>query len=149
MRKESERVRFWRYVELSLGCWIWRGTKSWNGYGAILPSGAKVKVYAHRLAYEMFIGKVPDGYELHHLCGIKACVKPDHLELVTRKQHAQHTHDRAYGGWQRIKTHCSKGHPFTGDNLKIRHDKDGTHRRCRECINQAQREYQARRRIVE
>lgn len=123
-------------------CWLWRGAVQYSGHGHIRANG-KV-VYTHRLAYEQLVGPIPEGKELHHLCEVPNCVRPDHLKPVTRKEH--HTY-----GWrqkaaskvhvkvaqaaarkkQLAKTTCKRGHPFYTSN-------DGR-RRCRECskIHQA------------
>jgi hypothetical protein len=65
------------------GCWLWRGRIAPNGYGTI------GKEYAHRVAYERARGPIPAGMELDHLCRVKACVNPDHLEVVTKSENAK------------------------------------------------------------
>ena len=103
------------------GCWIWKGARAKNGYGSV---GYKGKVWsAHRLAYTLLIGPVPDGLVLDHaVCGVKACCRPDHLEPVTNQENIRR--DRA-----RI-THCPAGHEYTPDNIVWNH---GTRRNCRKC----------------
>ena len=65
-------------------CWEWQGYVAPNGYGM---GGLHGKVqYAHRIAYEAFIGPVPDGLHLDHLCRNRRCVKPAHLEPVTQAE---------------------------------------------------------------
>lgn len=63
-------------------CWIWTGARQTTGYGNILYLG-KVRL-AHRLVYEILRGPIPDGLDLDHLCRVRWCVNPDHLEPVTR-----------------------------------------------------------------
>jgi hypothetical protein len=75
-----------RYVEVDTGwatpCWIWKLTKTHNGYGIEWdPTGKKVR--AHRRYYEARNGPIPVDLQLDHLCRIRACVNPDHLEPVT------------------------------------------------------------------
>ncbi len=145
MRKEPEQVRFWRYATLSLGCWEWTGTKDSHGYGKLRPSGTRTTTPAHAVAYQIFVGQIRTGYELHHLCENHSCVNPDHLELVTRKEHTVR-HDGLVGRWNRAKTHCPKGHPYSGDNLIVYQRTSGPRRHCRECVNQRTREWVARQR---
>lgn len=65
------------------GCWIWAVGKS-NGYGRLFHQGQTRS--AHRLAYEAWVGPIPDGLEIDHLCRVKSCVKPCHLEPVTHTE---------------------------------------------------------------
>lgn len=62
-------------------CWTWQLSKTYNGYG-LVRSGDKM-VLAHRLYYQDHIGPIPDGKQLDHLCRVRACVRPEHLEPVT------------------------------------------------------------------
>src|SRR5262245_4852943 len=92
---QSEERRFMRDVSLSaLSCWTWTGPLHENGYGLFTRYVAGFKRTdprrvltrrAHRLSYEMFVGPIPRGLELDHLCRNRACVRPDHLEPVTHK----------------------------------------------------------------
>jgi len=75
-------VRFWRNVTRTSGCWIWHGYKHSQGYGRLRVGGRKV--LAHRFAYELLIGPIPEGTTLDHLCENPACVNPAHLEPVTQ-----------------------------------------------------------------
>lgn len=114
---------FWQKVDASGDCWEWTGAK-WNGYGktAVHVANGKTKHWAaHRRAYELLVGPIPDGLQLDHLCRNRACVNPDHLEPVTGSVNVRRgstipiTNAR-----QRGKTHCPAGHPYdetnTGDN---------------------------------
>lgn len=66
------------------GCWLWTGTIAPNGYGYFAIKGRSQQ--AHRVAYELLVGPIPDGLDLDHLCRVRACVNPDHLEPVTRSE---------------------------------------------------------------
>lgn len=101
------------------GCWLWRGSYSTSGYGVI--SGSEVS--AHRQAYRWFIGPIPEGTELDHLCRIRACVNPAHLEAVAKSENQQ----RAV----RARVVCKNGHPWVADNLTI--VSSGRGRKSRTC----------------
>lgn len=109
--------RFWTKVKkMDGGCWLWTGAIS-NGYGEIRRSGKRKKVLAHRWAYESLVGPVPNGLCLDHLCRVRNCVNPSHLEAVTLGENTL----RGVGlsAINRNKTHCSKGHPFSKDNTRM------------------------------
>ena len=109
------------------GCVLWTGLTR-NGYGrmTIRVDGKNVHFSAHRLAYEYHIGRIPDGLSIDHLCRVTACVRPDHLEAVT---HAENIRRGRSGVFQSNKTHCPKGHPYSGYNVMFING----HRHCREC----------------
>jgi hypothetical protein len=66
------------------GCHEWTAQKKTQGYGRFCFEGKRVG--AHRVAWQLANGPIPDGLQLHHKCGNKGCVNPDHLEMVTQKQ---------------------------------------------------------------
>lgn len=125
----SVEERFWSQVEPTGFCWEWTGPLSTYGYGDFRPIRNR-HVGAHRYAYEALVGPIPDGLELDHLCRNRACVNPDHLEPVT---HAENLRRAPYGAadFQRRKTHCPQGHPYSGDNLLVYSGR----RNCRTCLN--------------
>jgi hypothetical protein len=114
--------RFWSKVNKNGpgGCWIWTACKNEPGYGSIGFSG-KPKG-AHRVAYELVKGPIPDGLTLDHLCRNTSCVNPDHLEPVTRAENARRI-PRA--------THCPKGHPYDEANT---YTPPSGGRFCRACL---------------
>lgn len=65
------------------GCWLWTGPVTNSGYGTASAEGSRAKG-VHRVMYEWFVGPIPKGLELDHLCRVKNCCRPDHLEPVTR-----------------------------------------------------------------
>jgi HNH endonuclease len=80
-------IRFWRKVDKgisALDCWLWTAGTFANGYGAFNWNGMK---YAHVLAYELVLGSVPYGRELHHKCRNRRCVNPFHFEPLTHREH--------------------------------------------------------------
>lgn len=97
--ERSEAERFWSKVERTTaeGCWLWRGQLNAWGYGHFrrtLGPGLGRTVKAHRLAYELSVGPIPEGLTLDHLCGQRACVRPDHLEPVTNAENLRRRHAR-------------------------------------------------------
>lgn len=115
-----------KFVKSDDGCWLWTSTLNTNGYGQIRVQGTMSA--AHRLSYQHFVGPVPEGLELDHLCRVRNCINPAHLEPVT---HAENVRRGNSGANSRSKTHCPYGHLYEGDNLAFR--TNGRHRRCREC----------------
>lgn len=111
------------------GCWFWMGARNKNGYGRCSANSQKNK-YAHRVSYASFVCKIPLGYEVDHICKIRYCVNPDHLEIVDRTENVR----RQYGwvkGNDGVYT-CKRGHRLTEDNLL--RSKDRSNGRCWECV---------------
>ena len=112
------------------GCWLWTETLR-EGYGRFcMPTNHRPRLaQAHRVSYEMFVGPIPDGLVLDHLCRVRHCVNPRHLEIVTRQENS--LRGQGVAGKQARRTHCPKGHLYGGENLRVY---DGR-RKCRECSN--------------
>lgn len=130
-----------RVSETEQGCWIFAGAKR-QGYG-VLGRGARAEglVYAHRAAYEYFICEIPAGLDLDHLCRVRPCCNPWHLEPVTRLVNVSRG-DRAPGYGDR-RTHCKWGHEYTEATAR----RSAGQRHCRTCERaQAIATYQARKR---
>lgn len=125
-------------------CWLWLGGTS-NSYGAIKFQGRST--LAHRVAWLLVRGAVPDGLELDHLCRNKRCCNPDHLEPVSHAENSRRW--AAVAHHQHAKTHCPHGHPYSGRNLVIQQHPDGGPRRlCRACRNAGRRAARARHRAA-
>ena len=130
-------VRFWAKVDKSGDCWLWTAAVDPRGYGAFGGPNHR-RVFAHRVAYELLKGPIPQGLELDHLCRQPSCVNPDHLEPVT---HAENVRRGECGSHQRAKTHCPHGHEYTPENTV--HTKEGW-RTCRTCKRISNRKAKAR-----
>jgi hypothetical protein len=118
-------------------CWQWKAATNAHGYGVVRYEGRNH--LAHRLIYEILVGPILDGLELDHLCRNRGCVRPDHLEPVSRRENQ--LRGFAFSGINSRKTHCPKGHPYTPENIYQRPGGD-PRRYCRRCIA----EYRAKRR---
>ena len=120
------------YVVTLNNCWEWQHRLNDAGYGLLMRNR---KVWrAHRYFYSMVKGAIPEGLVLDHLCRNRACVNPDHLEPVTQSTNAKRGDTSNNGANHRVKTHCAKGHPYSGDNLFISTKPNGkSQRRCRAC----------------
>lgn len=116
-----------KYVVSGDGCWRWHGALQPTGYG-MLWNGRRPE-QAHRVAYKLFIGEIPDGCEIDHICRNRSCVNPSHLRAVSHRENMR-VSDTPMGRNAR-KTSCKRGHHLAGNNL--RHI-NGT-RQCRECMN--------------
>lgn len=101
------------------GCWLWIGRKDHRGFGRVGQSGS-----AHRWMYERKVGPIPEGDTLDHECGNHACVNPDHLSPLPRKELAQRT--------ARSRPVCEYGHSPDKEEEVVRSD-GSTVRRCRIC----------------
>ncbi len=123
-------LRFWAKVDIQelepSPCWLWLGGKNSSGYGYFYYEGRHVR--AHRWAYEQSIGPIPEGLQLDHLCRVRACVNPAHLEPVTGKENYRRGEGAPAKNGR--KTHCVRGHAFTPENTAIR---PGGGRTCRTC----------------
>jgi hypothetical protein len=80
-------ARFWPKVNKTESCWLWTASKMTGGYGSF--SWSTHRSTAHRFAYETFVGPIPEGIEVDHLCFHRDCVNPEHLALVTKAQNQQ------------------------------------------------------------
>ena len=115
-------------MEPMSGCWLWMMAPSDTGYGLVTGVGRK-RLLAHRVSYETFKGPISEGLSLDHLCRVRACVNPDHLEAVTHRENCLRGISPC--AISARKTHCINGHEFSGRNLYLH---NGT-RWCRACRN--------------
>lgn len=107
------------HIEITPSCWLWRGSVADNGYGHIRGwvDGKWKNRLVHRVAYELFVGPLPADMQPDHLCKVKNCINPDHLEAVTPRENVMRT-----GGPPALnarKSHCLRGHEFTEANTSL------------------------------
>lgn len=122
----------------STDCWLWTGRRVKDGYGAISIDGHARPV--HRVAYELWVGPIPEGLEVDHQCDVRNCIRPDHLKPMTHRENGLRSNN--LGGVNARKTHCVNGHEFTVENTYVSMGKWGHPRRhCRECQRIRQRRY--------
>ena len=105
-------VRFLSHVDSSGECWLWTGHINWSGYAHFWTGDGRE--YAHRWAYRHYVGPIPNGMQLDHLCRVRHCVNPKHLEPVTPSVNTRRGTSPAAAN--AVKTHCHMGHEFTSEN---------------------------------
>lgn len=108
-------------VDFGDDCWLWNGVVAAEGYGKLGND------WAHRAVYEATVGQIADGLVIDHLCRVRRCVNPDHLEPVSYL-----TNNRR-GLGTAGQTHCRNGHEYTPENTYIVRAPDYVRRKCRTC----------------
>ncbi len=140
MKSRPLHKRLWEKANKTETCWLWTAYINKFGYGVIGTYDKKTAL-AHRVSFELTKGPIPEGLEINHLCEVKNCINPDHLEAITRAEHILKT-DFQGGKYQKNKTHCVNGHSFQETDVYI--TKEG-HRKCRACGRAADKRRSPRR----
>lgn len=128
---------FWSHVDKSGDCWLWTAAIANTGYG--VTTYERKYALAHRVSYILSRGPIPEGLQLDHLCRVRACVNPAHLEPVTIRENLMRGHTLA--AENAAKTHCKRGHEFNEANTYVQ--SDGKNRGCRACMKEHQRKWSA------
>lgn len=130
-RPVIERILAKITIDPETGCWLWPGHFTPAGYGGIIVGsrgeGTLRNGLVHREVYVHYHGPIPKGLHTDHLCRVRHCCNPDHLEIVTPRENTLRGLTPAAAN--AAKTHCPAGHPYEGDNLRVA---DGR-RHCRAC----------------
>jgi RNase P subunit RPR2 len=141
--RPSDVARFWDKIRIDAnGCWIWIACRNPNGYGRFYLHGHLV--LPHRVTWFEFVGDIPDGLELDHICNVPACCNPAHLQAIT---HVENLARRTAPSGPPRKTHCKRGHALEGHNLAVTTrgtGQSGVLRRCRICRDADKRRYNER-----
>ncbi len=133
--------RFWRKVNKKSGifgesnsypteCWVWTAGLNNNGYSQFWDNVKKQMIVGHRFIYEYINGLVTNDLDLDHLCRVRHCVNPDHLEKVTHKENV--LRGKGFTAINARKIFCINGHEFTNENTYLGKSNPG--RNCRQCI---------------
>lgn len=119
-------------------CWVWQRFKNHGGYGMKHVGGrAGRAMLAHRWFFEAKCGPIPPEMVIDHLCRVRACVNPDHLEVVTRKENILRGEGR--GAKAARRGSCLRGHPLEGENVYIHPNGSRRCRACRRAWDEARR----------
>ena len=124
--------QFWARIDTMTSlekCWIWPGAQG-SGYGQVIWNGKHLG--AHCLAWQLIFGSIPVGKELDHLCRTPLCVNPWHCEAVDHRTNL--LRGTGIGAKNFAKTHCPRGHNYSGFNINGR-------RICRLCHNESLKKY--------
>ena len=127
MTRPTPEQRFMSMVDTTSGpdgCWPFTGYIDKGGYGSFHVGGRSgVVLKAHRFAYETFVGPIPEGMHVDHLCRVRTCQNPLHLEAVTLQENTRR------GLYGLLSTRCRYGHERTPENLRMQ----GNKQHCRIC----------------
>lgn len=135
---------FWSHVAMTDdGCWTWTNGRNRHGYGI------QCHTLAHRVAWSMTYGPIPDGLCVRHRCDNPPCVRPDHLELGTQMQNIRDMDERGRRVLPKVqpKKFCPQGHPYEGANVRIAKRGGQQCRACARDREQAKRTAAGRRAV--
>lgn len=136
--------RFWSRVAIdeSTGCWLWTSPlNKRTGYGQFAWRGKNST--PHRVSYQELVGPIPEDLVIDHLCRVRHCVNPAHMEAVTHQVNL--LRGETHAAKNAAKTHCPQGHPLSGENLHVYVGKGVRKRQCKTCrAKESHESYQRR-----
>lgn len=136
---ERSLLRFLAKIEFSsTGCWLWTAAVNGSGYASF---GTPTESMAHRVSYSWFVGPIPCGYVMDHLCRVRHCVNPDHLEAVTPQANVLRGRLPVVTRNRLTREVCQAGHVFDGANTGTR---SNGNKRCRACSARYSKDYRRR-----
>lgn len=109
------------------GCWEWTGPLTEKGYGKVYWGGTTRRV--HRVVWELLVGEIPEGLELHHKCEFEACCNPLCLEVCTTLYNVNQKPGVN-------KSHCLRGHELTPETTRVQERNGHIHRACKTCARE-------------
>lgn len=128
---ELEQNAIW---EPNSGCLLWLGALNEKGYGRVSTGGRYRPV--HQVSYELVKERISKGLEPDHLCRVRCCINPEHLEAVTHKENLERAgvlaRTKDMNAAKRARTHCARGHAYTPRNTRINPNNPNS-RTCKEC----------------
>lgn len=125
-------------------CWVWIGYVLNSGYGCVRHAGRRW--LTHRLSYAALVGDLGSGLQIDHLCRNTRCVNPSHLELVSQRENI--LRGTAPSARAAVAVCCPSGHPYAGENLRVRREGAASHRVCITCERARDRRRYARSRLA-
>lgn len=141
----EDQIDYYTYKDPISGCWIWLAGLTPDGYAYGTKIGTGRSGTVHRISYNFYKGQIKKGYEIDHLCRVRCCVNPDHLEMVSHIENIKrgiYPKETHRCGRQ---THCKRGHPFDKENTTFEIWKGRLRRKCRICKNIMQNKNYAKR----
>lgn len=136
----TDAARLWVKVAVTPSCWLWTAGLTSAGYAKFWLEGKTT--LGHIVVYETLVGYIPDGLTLDHLCRVRRCVNPEHLEPVTQQVNTLRS-PIAPAAINARKTHCPWGHPFDVANTLWSACRGGAQRQCRACTRNRARQRRA------
>jgi len=140
-KRQPVEPRFLAKVNKTETCWLWTAWVERNGYGRFWLDGRQHG--AHRVSYELYVGPIPDGLEIDHLCRVRHCVNPAHLEVVTAAENVRRM-AATRTPYQALRESCPNGHPYDAENTIA----TATGRSCLTCKRVANRAHYERNRAL-
>lgn len=136
LKLEKERFDKFVYPEPNTGCWLWGGAINSSGYGNFTIEGKTRS--AHKVSWERENGPVPQNLCIDHLCRVRCCVNPEHMEIVSNLENILRGRaielNRIRAKQRSLSSHCKYGHPFIPENTYYI-QRETPRRVCKTCHN--------------